>query len=61
MNGRPDVLIAGTYGKYSGLHLLKKVAGRWPVSYTHLDVYKRQEAPRLSNDQESLKWTCWNA
>ena len=28
LNGRPDVLIAGTYGKYSGLHLLKKVAGR---------------------------------
>lgn len=26
LNGRPDVLIAGTYGKYSGLHLLKK----WP-------------------------------
>lgn len=31
LNGRQDVLIAGTYGKYSGLHLLQKVAGRWEV------------------------------
>lgn len=33
LNGRPDVLIAGTYGKYSGLHLLKKVAGRWQPAF----------------------------
>ena len=33
LNGHPDVLIAGTYGKYSGLHLLKKVAGRWQPAF----------------------------
>lgn len=31
LNHRPDVLIAGTYGKYSGLYLLQKEAGRWKV------------------------------
>lgn len=31
LNHRPDVLIAGTYGKYSGLHLLQKENGRWHV------------------------------
>lgn len=29
LSHRPDVLIAGTYGKYSGLHLLQKENGRW--------------------------------
>lgn len=29
--GRPDVLIAGVYGKYSGLYLLEKTAGSWQV------------------------------
>lgn len=32
LSHRPDVLIAGTYGKYSGLHLLQKDAGRWKVA-----------------------------
>ncbi len=32
LNNRPDVLIAGTYGKYSGLYLLQKEAGRWQVA-----------------------------
>lgn len=31
LHNRPDVLIAGTYGKYSGLHLLEKIAGHWQV------------------------------
>lgn len=29
--GRPDVLIAGAYGKYSGLYLLERTAGSWQV------------------------------
>lgn len=32
LNNHPEVLIAGTYGKYSGLYLLKKIAGCWQVA-----------------------------
>ena len=28
---------------FPGQHILAYVAGVWPVSYTHLDVYKRQQ------------------
>ena len=31
LNHHPDVMIAGTYGKYSGLYLLRKESGRWKV------------------------------
>ena len=32
LSHRPDVLIVGTYGKYSGLHLLQKESGKWKVA-----------------------------
>ncbi|WP_291529699.1 transcriptional regulator [Bacteroides sp. UBA939] len=31
LNNHPNTLIAGAYGKYSGLYLLQKEAGRWQV------------------------------
>ena len=38
--GRPDVLPVGDYGVRKGFALTFQ--GLKPVSYTHLDVYKRQ-------------------
>ena len=43
----------------SELHTAHKVIGVKPVSYTHLDVYKRQEVIELSedDDEETAEYT----
>ena len=41
--GEADAFITGLYTKYSNtIKVAKEVIGIRPVSYTHLDVYKRQ-------------------
>lgn len=53
--GRPDVLIAGTYGKYSGLHLLKKIAGRWQV-VCRLKYFTYAAKSLMADRSENVVW-----
>ena len=39
---------------YAGVFYLRYIKGLWAVSYTHLDVYKRQAVPR---EQRKVRWT----
>ena len=40
-------------------HHLAELKGLGSVSYTHLDVYKRQTLSRMSSSDSSSVWSCW--
>ena len=45
-------------GHHVALNLLISVEACRPVSYTHLDVYKRQRLVEMARDsQPNIKWT----
>ena len=46
---------SGTAGKDNSLHSFLGIDGVQPVSYTHLDVYKRQEEKRIGSKQRGKR------
>ena len=50
LSDRAHPRLTGTLGQ-SGSYLSSRMVGNYPVSYTHLDVYKRQ-APGYMGERE---------
>lgn len=55
LKSHPNVLIAGTYGKYSGLYLLEKKAGRWQV-IRRLENFTYAAKSLVAEDSGNVLW-----
>ena len=57
--GKLITIILGLVVCALGLMLCATLIGLWPVSYTHLDVYKRQPLPSVRANRSTGSLRTW--